>query len=181
MPVKNVILGLEDDSTLRLRCISPTDIEKLRLWKNTNKGTCFLNDDISPQQQEEWYYNYCKKDADFMFMVEQKIEGDWKEVGCMGFRKLQTEGCVDAYNIIRAAKYEPASFTLGDAFCIMLAYAGSLYGLMPLRSKVLKKNPAVEWYKKYHFFIAGTESTYYLMEIDKTALTKYNWKIKTIQ
>jgi hypothetical protein len=175
MANKDFILSLDGVSALRLRTISRHDIENLRTWKNRNKGTCFLNQDISPEQQEIWFVDFISREDDYMFIAEQFADQEWKAIGCMGFRKLEQERCIDAYNIIRARKIQPASFTLGDAFCMMLAYAHSLFDKLPLQSKVLKTNPAIEWYKKNHFSIASTGVNYYLMEINKEGLKKYNW------
>ena len=175
---KDFILCLSGHSSLQLRTISKLDIENLRTWKNSKKGTCFLNEDISPRQQEKWYGLFSNQEHDYMFIVEQNIGEEWKEIGCMGFRKLEKEGCIDAYNIIRAQKIEPAFFTMGDAFCIMLAYAASLFDKLPVQSKVLITNPAVEWYQKNNFSIVSTVSNYYLMELNKAGLKKYDWLIK---
>lgn len=176
---KIIILSVGEFSDLRLRTIGKEDIENLRIWKNTNKGSFFLNQDITSTQQEKWFENFRERDDDFMFIVEQKVAADWKEIGCLGFRKLADEGCVDAYNIIRAIKIEPASFTMSDAFRLMLAFADSLYQDLPIRCKVLVNNPAVEWYKKNDFSVVDrVGDEYYLMELSKDSLKNYNLIIK---
>ncbi|MEO6613352.1 MAG: hypothetical protein ABIT05_16960 [Chitinophagaceae bacterium] len=178
MANKDFTLCLEGHSGARLRTISKNDIENLRTWKNSKKTTCFLNHDITPEQQEKWYGMFYKQEHDYMFIVELAIGEEWKGIGCMGFRKLENEGCIDAYNIIRALKFGPPVFTMGDAFCLMLAYAASLYDNLPVQSKVLITNPAVVWYEKNHFFIEKAFSNYYLMELNKEAIKKYNLFIK---
>jgi len=150
--------------------IGENDIEDLRNWKNDNKNSFFLNNDITPKQQKKWYNNFIIREHDYMFIVEQKTEEDWTGIGCMGFRKIEAEGCVDGYNIIRAKKIEPASFTMSDAFQLMLAYAASSYPELPIRVKVLSGNPAVAWYQKNQFSIISEEKDYYLMEINKDSL-----------
>ena len=151
----NLILSSPAHPDLRLRTIEKPDIENLRTWKNENKNSFFLNQDITPEQQEKWYGNFINRDNDYMFMVEQNTAKEWKAIGCMGFRNLEDEGAVDAYNIIRAQKIEPASFTMSDAFRIMLAYAVSLFPALPVRCKVLSRNPAVMWYQKNEFSIVS--------------------------
>ncbi|MEO6613350.1 MAG: GNAT family N-acetyltransferase [Chitinophagaceae bacterium] len=180
MQKENLILGLKGHPDLQLRVITKNDIEDLRNWKNSNKTSFFLNQDITPEQQTKWFTVFSNQEHEHMFIVEQENGGEWKSIGCMGFRKLDDEGCTDAYNIIRSQKIEPASFTMSDAFGTMLAYAASLYDL-PVRCKVLSVNPAVEWYKKNDFSIVSTENNYYLMELDKSTLRKFDWFMKNNQ
>lgn len=176
---KNLILSLADHPELHLRSIDKADIENLRNWKNENKNSFFLKQEITREQQEKWYGGFVNREHDHMFIVEQLVGNEWKEIGCMGFRKLEDEGCIDGYNIIRARKFEPSTFTMSDAFLTMLAYASSLYADWPVRVKVLSNNPAVEWYKKNHFTTISSENEYVLMELAKESLKNYNWSIAT--
>jgi hypothetical protein len=174
MDDKNLILSLAEHADLRLRSIGREDIENLRIWKNRHQGSFFLNRDILPGEQEKWFAAFENRGDDFMFVVEQEetSEGDWRSIGCLGFRKLTDEACVDAYNIMRGEKgAHPASFTMSDAFRAMLAFAASKYEDLPIRCKVLCNNPAVEWYKKNDFsIIENVNDEYYLMELDKASL-----------
>lgn len=166
----NLILSSPGHPDLRLRTITKNDIENLRSWKNENKTSFFLNQDITPEQQEKWYGNFITLEHDYMFIIEQNVGKEWSAIGCMGFRKLENEGCIDAYNIIRARKIEPCSFTMTDAFGIMLTYAASLFPGLPVRVKVLTNNPAVGWYQKNHFSIVTVVNDYNLMELEKDSL-----------
>jgi hypothetical protein len=114
-----------------------------------------------------------------MFVVEQQVGGEWEKIGCMGFRLLTVEGCVDAYNIIRSHKIEPADFVFADPFRLMLAYAGSLYSL-PTRCKVLTENPAVQWYERNGFAIVGEGDGYVLMELDKDSIKDLEFKTENL-
>jgi RimJ/RimL family protein N-acetyltransferase len=168
---KNVTLSLADHEDLRLRAIGREDIENLRVWKNKNKSSFFLNRDIQPEEQQKWFAAFAARDEDYMFVVEQKTGNEWQSIGCLGFRRLPDEGCVDAYNIMRGENPAPASFTMSDAFAAMLAYAAWLYPDLPIRCKVLCGNPAVEWYKKSNFSIVErVNDEYYLMEFAKDSL-----------
>lgn len=173
----NVLITVPAWPDLRLRSINKNDIENLRNWKNANKQSFFLNEDITPEQQQKWFGNFLQREHDHMFIVEQLAGGEWQAIGCMGFRKLDEEGCVDAYNIIRSRKIEPATFTMSEAFRTMLAYAAGMYLGFPLQVKVLSHNPAVEWYKKNAFSIINTINNYCLMEIDKETLKNINWSV----
>ncbi len=179
MHSKSLILSIADHPELRLRSIDKGDIENLRTWKNENKNSFFLKQEITREQQEKWYGNFVNREADHMFIVEQKVGDEWKEIGCMGFRKLADEGCIDGYNIIRARKIEPSTFTMSDAFRTMLAYAASLYTDLPVRVKVLSNNPAVAWYGKNHFTTIARENEYVLMELAKDSLKDCNWSVAT--
>ena len=176
----NLILSSAGHSDLRLRTITKNDIENLRSWKNENKTSFFLNQDISPEQQEKWYGNFITRDYDYMFIIEQNVAEEWSAIGCMGFRKLDDEGCIDAYNIIRARKIEPCSFTMTDAFGIMLAYAASLFSGLPVRVKVLTNNPAVGWYEKNNFSTVTVVDNYNLMELEKDSVKNIDVLIKKI-
>jgi RimJ/RimL family protein N-acetyltransferase len=178
MPDKSAMLYSVTHPDLRLRMISQTDIENLRAWKNANKKSFFLNQDITPEQQAKWYESFCGREHDIMFVVEQQAEGKWTGIGCMGFRKLDEEACVDGYNIIRAKKIEPASFTMSEAFHMMLAYAVSLYPDLPIRVKVLSHNPAVAWYEKNDFSLIGKQHNYHLLELNKEVLKSISWTVK---
>ena len=171
MDDKNLTLSTAEHPDLRLRAIDREDIENLRIWKNKNKGSFFLNRDILPEEQAKWFEGFAARDEDFMFVVEQMVDGEWQSIGCLGFRRLADEGCVDAYNIMRASNPAPGTFTMSDAFRLMLAFAAGKYEELPIRCKVLCENPAVEWYKKNSFSIVeNVRNEYYLMELEKDSL-----------
>ncbi len=178
MSTINLIIWEENRLDFRLRTICGDDIENLRLWKNQNKASFFLKEDITPDQQKHWYQGIRNREQDFMFIVEQKDGGEWQEVGCMGIRKLADEGCIDAYNIIRSRRIEPASFKMSDAFRVMLSFSVNQYSEFPVRCKVLCNNPAVEWYKNNNFSVVGSNGDYILLELDKETLKDLRITIK---
>lgn len=174
---KQVLLTVPDHEDLRLRSIDRQDTENLRNWKNANKQFFFLNQDITPEQQQNWYNQFATRPHDHMFIVEQRVGEDWLPIGCMGFRKLEDEQCVDAYNIIRSQKIGQAGFTMSDAFLVMLSYAASLHPGWPLQVKVLSQNPAIEWYKKNGFAITGEGDGYVQMDLDQSVLKNISWTL----
>jgi hypothetical protein len=171
----NIILTLEGHENLRLRSVNRHDLEDLRNWKNNNKNSFFLHQDITREQQQKWFLVFSTKEYDHMFIVEQQAEGEWKKIGCMGFRRIEEEGCVDAYNIIRSLKIEPASFTMSDAFRTMLVYANSIYPDLPLQVKVLVNNPAVAWYKMNEFTELQKKENYVLMQLNLDSIRNLKW------
>ena len=176
--VKNKTVTDERFPEMRLRMIDVADIEDLREWKNANKGSFFLRQDITSEQQGEWYAKFREQEDNFMFVVEQLLGQQWEKIGCMGFRYLPDENCVDGYNIIRSRKIGDASFSMSDAFRTMLAHADSVYPDMPLRVKVLSENPAVAWYERNGFTTIGARDGYYLMEVDKQQLEDVNLAVE---
>lgn len=175
---KNLTLSLARFPDLRLRAIDKSDIENLRNWKNENKNSFFLKQEITREQQERWYESFSEREHDHMFIVEQLVGEYWSAIGCMGFRKLAEEGSVDGYNIIRSRKIGTASFNMSEAFRLMLAYAASVYPDLPVRVKVLSGNPAVAWYEKNDFSILNEQDGYYAMELDKNSLNDFKHFIK---
>lgn len=173
---KPLILTLTDHNDLRLRSIDDNDIEDLRNWKNKNKDSFFLNKEITEEQQQKWFASFSSKENDHMFIVEQKESREWVKIGCMGFRKLEEEGCVDAYNIIRSHRIDSATFSMSDAFRVMLAYANSLYPNLPIQVKVLAHNPAVMWYQVNKFTVLKQVENYVIMQLNLnlTKKTKIN-------
>lgn len=161
----------------RLRSIDSGDLEDLRIWKNANKNSFFLKDDITAEQQRVWFNHFCHRAADHMFVVEQHTDQGWEKIGCMGFRFLPDEGCIDAYNIMRSRKIEPASFNMSDPFRLMLAYARTLHDNLPLRCKVLTDNPAVTWYERNGFSRAEQRDDHVLMELDCSTLNDIDLQI----
>lgn len=170
MTEKNAIIYSRGAADYRLRSIGPGDIDELRSWKNLNKASFFLRADITPEQQSEWFAAFSDRPGDHMFIVEQAVEDSWEKIGCMGFRLLEDEGCVDAYNIIRSHRIEPVAFNFSDPFRLMLAHAAGLYPVFPIRCKVLSENPAVSWYEKNGFAKVMAENTYFLLELDKASI-----------
>lgn len=181
MPRKSdVVIAQGNRSDFRLRSINDKDLESLRVWKNHNSASFFLKEEITPEQQSLWYEAFCDRDNDYMFIVEQKVGNDWKEIGCMGFRKLEAEGCIDAYNIMRFRKIEPVSFSMSEAFVLMLAFAEYKYIGLPIRCKVLRDNPAVKWYEKNNFKVTTWMENYYLLELTKETLNDLDFEIRNI-
>jgi hypothetical protein len=166
MALETLVVNSSADPNFRLRAIDGGDLEELRTWKNANKGSFFLRSDITPEQQSNWFDSFSQRHDDHMFVVEQQTPTGWEKIGCMGYRLLEDEGCVDGYNIIRSRRIEPASFTMSDAFRLMLAQAAGKYPGFPLKLKVLTGNPAVAWYERNGFRITERSDDHVEMELE---------------
>lgn len=82
---------------VRIRPLEETDIELLREWRNDKNISSFLNpiDEITPDMQREWYYQYLQDSTIIQFAIEEKqdlnrvvgsvalygFDGDRAEVG----------------------------------------------------------------------------------------------------
>ena len=163
---------IDNTNNIRLRLAEHGDNELLRTWKNNNKRSFFYQQEISPNQQKEWFFAYQKRENDYIFMVEEFVDLKYEPIGCMGFRVKDEE--IDLYNIIRGKKSRTGA-SMHRAMHIMLNYILLKYDL-PLKCDVLKDNPAVDWYKKCGFDILR-EIEYYIMQIDKKKIEKIILKI----
>lgn len=179
MSEDRTLITTPENPDFRLRSIESGDIDDLREWKNRNKASFFLKEEITPEQQRVWYNHFCHRAGDHMFVVEQRTDRGWEKIGCMGFRRLPGEGCVDAYNIIRSHRIEPASFGMGDPFRAMLAYAARLNDDLPIRCKVLIENPAIAWYERNGFSQIDEKEDHVVLELDKGTITDLELGIKS--
>lgn len=140
--MKNCIIKSKKYLNIQLRSIEERDLENLRIWKNENKASFFFQDYITASMQKQWYENYLKEDNGYMFIVEECRE-DISEhpIGCMGYRFCENE--IDLYNIIRGKKSEIHQ-TMYSAMYILLSVLS--HPSEDVTCKVLKKNPALDWY-----------------------------------
>lgn len=166
-----MIIEQAGNAEFRIRDIDKGDIEDLRQWKNLNRRSFFLKEEITPEQQAAWYAKFRERADDRMFVVEQRVDNNWEKIGCMGFRLLPNEDCIDAYNIIRSRKIEPANFVFADPFRLMLSYAASVHPEMPIRCKVLSENAAVRWYERNGFQKKEERDGYFSMELDNGTIS----------
>jgi ribosomal protein S18 acetylase RimI-like enzyme len=148
---------------IALRCIGPGDLENMRRWKNANRSSFFHQAEISVDQQERWYHDYCLREDDYMFVVEEKAPEGFRPVGCVGFRILAD--CVDIYNIMRGEARSNAHARLGDAVVLMCSYIQSICEKQ-ITCKVLSNNPAVGWYVSLGFSIRNEQDNYYNVDLD---------------
>ena len=132
---------------LLLRSAAVADLEKLRVWKNSQSQFFFHQSEIRSEQQRAWFEAFVQRPNDFMLMVEHQSTAK----GCMGIRLLDSEW--DIYNVILGDPAFGKQGHMGRAFAAMLAMARQERNL-PITLKVLKHNPAVGWYLKNGFTTA---------------------------
>jgi len=144
---------------LELKAATKSDLENLRVWKNSQKQFFFHQQDISEQQQSEWYSAYEKRPYDLLLMTIFKGE----TFGCMGIRWL--DGFWDIYNVILGEASFGKKGLMSNAFKALLDFALDLK-FAPITLQVLKHNPAVEWYQRNGFIIAEEHNIYFMMKFD---------------
>jgi RimJ/RimL family protein N-acetyltransferase len=153
---ETITLTVQDDSQFALRAVTDADLEKLRQWKNEQHEFFFYKDEITPEQQRNWYAAFQLRPHDFMFMAV--LYG--QSIGCMGIRWL--DNVWDVYNVILGRPEFGGRGFMGKAFNTMLAYALSVKEL-PITLQVLKHNPAVNWYLKNGFVITVKHDDHFSM------------------
>lgn len=142
-----------------IRSIIESDIEILRQWKNDHRGFFFFQSLISPEAQKVWFNDFQKRKNDHMFIVE--VAGD--PVGCLGYRLLEN-GEADIYNVILGNKRFENKGVMTQALQLMTRHITEITSAK-IGLKVLKKNPAVEWYKKNNFQIVAEHAEHYDLKI----------------
>jgi ribosomal protein S18 acetylase RimI-like enzyme len=160
MNLKKVLIKTKvtNNSILEIRSINIKDLKNLRKWKNKYKEFFFSKHQISQAQQKNWYRLYAKRPYDLMFI----LSFDKDNFGCMGIRWLQNKW--DIYNVILGKKEYGDYGYMGQALKLILNFSNKLKSA-PVTLKVLKKNPAVKWYKKQGFKIIKYHDDYYIMKL----------------
>ncbi len=171
MSADRVVFTKTGVSDFRLRSIGEGDLEDLRTWKNRNSEFFFLKTDITPEQQSNWYLQFLQRADDHMFIAEEYLHNTWQKAGCMGFRLLPEEDTVDAYNIMRFQKKAEMVQSMAVMFTTMLRYASDQHPGFSLSVKVLKTNPAIEWYTaRIGFKLTAEKDTWNYYELDRSSI-----------
>lgn len=141
---------------LELRAATGADLESLRHWKNEQRRFFFFQEEITKTQQKQWFDAFMERSHDLMLMTmfEEQV------FGCMGIR---WQGDLwDIYNVILGLPDFGKRGLMRHAFAAMLDYAIALKP-GPITLKVLKRNPAVDWYKKHGFRITESHEQHFSM------------------
>lgn len=139
-----------------IRLINEDDLPKLRQWKNDHKEVFFHKDEISEEQQNEWYREYQKKEDDFMFMVF------WGKVpiGCIAVRLI--DKVWDVYNLILGLPEYGGKGLMSEALKDVIDFT-VLCNHKTITCKVLKDNLAIYWYGKNGFMVTSEYPDHYVM------------------
>lgn len=132
------------------------DVEILRINKNLNKDFFFLKEEITKQDQEEWFSNLLLKDDDFMFICFDVKTNN--KFGSIGFRIV--DGNIDFYNIMR---FCPSEISMEECIKELIEFSKNLFPGKKIQVRVLKNNPAVGWYKKIGFEVYEERNNFLVM------------------
>jgi RimJ/RimL family protein N-acetyltransferase len=136
-----------------LRTAAVSDGENLRTWKNANRQYFFFQELITPDRQRQWFEGYLARPEDFMFMVLHRGE----VAGCMGFRLR--DGQADVYNVILGRPELGGRGVMSQGIALMCSFALQRLGC-PVVARVLKVNPALNWYGKRGFVVEADEDAH---------------------
>lgn len=152
MTAESTCLGRTDDPARPwLRGVNGGDQDLLRAWRNGHAHRFFHHYPITAKSQQDWFEGYLGRPDDFLFMV---MAGE-QAVGCIGLRLR--EGEWDLYNIIRGVGSRESVGFMSQALAAVIAFARGRRPA-PVRADVLTDNPALAWYLRNGFVIAGEHS-----------------------
>ena len=151
-----IALTVVGSPSLSLRSITEEDLDILREWKNKNRRFFFHKEHITAQQQRDWFAAFQRRPLDLIFAVTWEGEA----FGCMGIRFVAHSW--DVYNVILGRPAFGGRGLMSSAFRRMLTYACSVEQAA-ISLKVLKHNPAVNWYQKQGFVHTLHCADHYLM------------------
>ena len=159
------IAGSGNPTDLTLRAADWNDQDSLRNWKNNYRQFFFSKAVILPEQQMEWFRGYGARERDYMFMVE--VGG--RAIGCMGVRLL--ENAWDVYNVILGEPAAGGKGHMSRALRLMLAFAYCRRSCA-VQLKVLRSNPAAEWYERNGFRVVAEGDDHLLMRHERDAVAE---------
>lgn len=155
------VIKSEKYPNIQLRSIEERDLENLRVWKNRNSESFFHKEYITASMQINWYEKYLFENTGCMYLVEEHVDHDEDHpIGCMGYRVLNGDG-VDLYNIIRGADSHNGQ-TMASAMRILIGFLSNKWWNC-ITCKVLKSNPAINWYIHAGFHIVEDYEDYVIM------------------
>jgi RimJ/RimL family protein N-acetyltransferase len=155
---QSFILNSNQDEVF-LRTIMASDCENIRQWKNENRFSFFFQDIITSQMQEKWFGEYLERVADNMFVVQH----DDIAIGCMGFRLI--DGKADVYNVILGNPDYGRKGFMSKALALMCSYILS-NSIQNIGLKVLRSNPALNWYLKNGFCEVSAHESFLELEVE---------------
>jgi RimJ/RimL family protein N-acetyltransferase len=159
------LADLQDDRVL-LRPLAAADLPLTLAWRNRDDiRCCFVHSDvITPDQHQAWFESYCRRDDDFVFIIEERQ------------RLCRPVGQVSLYHIDWAnkrAEYgrlmigDPAARGQGlasDATRLLLDAAFKQFGLCEIYLEVFAHNtPAIAVYRSCGFEASGQHGNLLLM------------------
>jgi ribosomal protein S18 acetylase RimI-like enzyme len=150
-----------NDASVVLRSAEWKDQEALRALKNANRQYFFHKELIDSDGQSRWFEGHLGRHDDHMFIV---VAGE-EAAGCLGVRVLGDT--LDIYNVIGDERFNGKGY-MSRGLRMMTKFALERYPRRPLRLKVLKNNPAIQWYERNGFQRVGVADDHLDLEFDSS-------------
>jgi|694.fasta_scaffold29153_10 hypothetical protein len=147
------------NKTFSFKRMTIDELEILRINKNKNKNFFFLREDITPEQQLEWYEYMQNQKNNFMFVF---FDNKNVPFGCIGYRKV--DDVIDIYNVIR---FVESDITMSKCMEKIIDEININYGELLKQVLVLENNPAITWYEKNGFEIVEHKNNFVKMVLKK--------------
>ena len=157
---RKITISATNDAAVVLRSAEWTDLESLRAWKNANRQYFFFKDLIDSDGQRRWFRGHLQRPDDYMFMVI----ADSKAIGCLGIRVL--DDGLDIYNVILGDERFGRKGIMSRGIRMMMKFACDRHPGLPVRLKVLKNNPALQWYERNGFHAIGAGDDHVALKFD---------------
>ncbi|WP_157830128.1 GNAT family N-acetyltransferase [Bacillus sp. SN10] len=155
---------------LSLREIVESDIESIRVWRNQEQiQKYFINvDDISEEQQRQWFKNYLLKTDDIMFMIEENINFK-SAIGTVALYNINKATGSAEFGRLMIGNMSAQGKGLGkQAIILACTYAFKVLNLSEVYLYVLCNNiKAIRIYLKLGFIVKDVISNTIYMSLDK--------------
>jgi hypothetical protein len=134
--------------------IDITDIEEIRLWKNSHSNYFFNSSEISVKEQREWFNKiYLVDKNNFIFIIYYKNE----KIGCIGFRIL--ENAWDIYNVMNINSNFKGVGIMHTSLKELIEFI-KMKKNIDFKAKVLNSNQNLSWYLKNNFKVIDKNNNY---------------------
>lgn len=170
MSLKKDFELISHNTNINLRSITRNDIEKIRIWKNRYRKFFFHNKLITKEEQTKWFESYLKRENDFIFIISFGKE----DIGCIGFRDI--DKVIDIYNLILGNKKFGGRGVMSNANRLMCSLIMDNYN-RDITVKVLKINPAINWYLKNNFYEIDRSDIYLLLKLDINTFKRESYRL----
>lgn len=148
--------GKIENDALVLRPLLESDIEQVRLWRNSNPiRKWFINDSvINRNQQIEWFNRYLQDDSEMIFIIEEKDESQaLTSIGMVSIYNINQQKKIAEFGKLFIGEEKARGKGYGKAVVKMICdFAFDYYQLMSIKLEVLEDNiRGINTYKKVGF------------------------------
>jgi len=127
---------------VRLRLLAEQDLPMTLAWRNKDHiRRWFINSaPIMPEQHYRWFVQYCERDDDFVFIVEESEEL-WKPIGQVALYNIDWERKRAEFGRMLIGEPEAAGKGLArEATRLLLDYAFSQLDMEEVEANIMRAN-----------------------------------------